>query len=148
MNSLHSAGLKETILARGHENVLATHRTTFEITKEANLSKRGNCVIAVSADKALNDLGFEFKEGLRKNDSRISILIEVGGVAETVNASGNSKLILDHPADIVVRKGGHISDRTLAIGADKAACDLSRKLVEELKSPKKTVKITMTLGTQ
>ena len=148
MNSLHPAGLKETILARGHENVLATHETTFEITKEANLSKRGNCVIAVSADKALDDLGSEFKEGLRKNDSRISILIEVGGVAETVNASGNSKLILDHPTDIVVRKTSHISDRTLAIEADKAACDLSRKLVEELRSPKKTVKITMTLRTQ
>jgi hypothetical protein len=140
--------MKETILARGHENVLATHKTTLEITKEANLSKRGNCVIAVSADKAINDLRFEFKEGLRKHDARVAILIEAEGVAETVNAFGDSKLILDHPTDIVVRKSSHISNRTLAIEADKAACDLSRKLVEKLRSPGKRVKITIALKAQ
>lgn len=148
MNNLCPDGLREIIVARGHENVLASHKTTFEITKEPNLSKRGNCVIAVSADKALDDLGFDLKEGLRKNGARVSILIEAGGVAEIVNARGNSKLILDHPTDIVVRKGSHITDRTLAIEADKAACDLSRKLVEELRSPDKMVKIIITLRAQ
>lgn len=145
---MYPVELKETILARGHEYVSATHKTTLEITKEANLSKRGNCVIAVSADKGLDDFSSEFRECLRKNNVRIAILVESGRVAETVNASGDSKLILDHPTDIVVRKSSHISGRTLAIEADKAACDLSRKLVERLRSPEKRVKITITVKTR
>ena len=138
--------VKEVILARGHKSILATHRTTFEITKEANLSKRGNCVIAVSADKALDDLGFEFKENLRKECSKVTVLIEAGKVTEKINASGNSSLILTHPRDIVVRKSNYICSRTLAIKADKAACDMSRTLVEKLRSPQQRVKITLTLG--
>lgn len=139
--------VKEVILARGHENILATHKTTFEITKEANLSKRGNCVITVSADKALDDLSLEFKGNARKKDSKVTILIEAGKVAETVNASGDPSLILTHPSDIVVRKSNYICNRTLAIKADKAACDLSRTLVEKLRSPDQRVKITLTLKT-
>jgi hypothetical protein len=33
----------------------------------------------------------------------------------------------------------------LAIQADKAACDLSRRLVEKLENPKQKVKITLTV---
>jgi hypothetical protein len=42
-----------------------------------------------------------------------------------------------------VRKSDYISNRTLAIRADKAACDLKRLLAKELRNPKQKVKITM-----
>jgi hypothetical protein len=135
--------ITEIILAYGQKNIQATHRSTFEITKETQLSKRGDCIIAVSADKALVDLSQEFKEKLRGENVKITILIEAGGVAEVVNAFGSPQLILSHPTDIVVRKSNYICSRTLAIQADKAACDLSRKLIGELKKPKKKVKITL-----
>jgi hypothetical protein len=148
LNNLRTTEVKEVIFARGHENILATHKTTLEITKEANLSKTGNCVIAVSADKALDDLSLEFKENLRKEDSKVTILIEAGEIAEIVNASGDSSLILTHPSDIVVRKSSYICNRTLAIQADKAACDLSGKLVKKLRNPDQRMKITLTLKAQ
>jgi len=50
---------------------------------------------------------------------------------------------LTHPTDMIIRKSNYICSRTLAIQAGKAACDLSRKLVEKLKNPKQKVKITM-----
>lgn len=137
--------IREVIFAFGHENVLATHGTTFEITKEAKLSKRGDCIIAVSADKALTDLGFKFREGLKRENAKISIFIEAGDVGDAVNALGGSKLILSHPTDMVIRKSSYICGRTLAIKADKAACDLSRSLVEKLRNPKQKVKITLTV---
>ena len=135
--------LKEVIAARGHQNILATHETTFEITREPRLSKRGDCVIAVSADKALGDLSLEFKENLRREEAKVTILVEAGDIAETVNASGSSRLILNHPTDMVVRKSGYICDRTLAIQADKAACGLSRKLAEKLRNPRQKIQITL-----
>ncbi|MEM3622293.1 MAG: DUF371 domain-containing protein [Candidatus Bathyarchaeia archaeon] len=137
--------IKEVIFAYGHKNIQATHPTTLEITKEERLSKRGDCIIAVSADKALADLSSEFKDFLRKEKAKISLLIEVGEVADVVNAFGSQKLILTHLTDIVVRKSSYICSRTLAIQADKAAIDLSRKLVEKLKNSEQKVKITLTV---
>jgi hypothetical protein len=142
---LHSAEIKETIFAYGHENIQATHKTTFQITKEAQLSKRGDCIVAVSASKAMANLSSEFKKNLRKENAKITILIEADRIAETVNAFGSPRLILTHPNDMVVRKSSYICNRTLAIQANKAACDLSRKFVEKLKNPKQKVKITLTV---
>ncbi len=137
--------VREVIFACGHENVLATHKTTFEITKESHLSEKGDCIVAVSADKALADLSLEFKEALRRENAKISILIEADDAKERISAFGSLKLVLSHPTDMVVRKSGYICDRTLAVHADKAACDLSRKLVEKLQNPRQKVKITLTV---
>jgi len=142
---MHLMEEAEIIFAYGHKNMQATHKSTLEITKEAELSKRGDCIIAVSADKALTDLSPGFKEKLRNENAKITMLIEAGDVVEIVNASGSARLILTHPTDMVIRKSNYICSRTLAIQADKAACDLSRKLVEKLKNAKQKVKITMTV---
>ena len=135
----------EIILGYGHENIQATHKTTFEITKEAQLSRRGDCIIAVSANKTMTDFSSDFKENLHKEKAKIIILIEAGDAAEVVNAFGSPRLILTHCTDMVVRKSNYICNRTLAIQADKAACDLSRKLAEKLRNPKQKVKITLTV---
>lgn len=137
--------ITEIILICGHENIQATHKSTLEITKEPQLSKKGDCIIGVSADKGIADLSLEFKESLRKKNAKMTMLIEAGETAEIVNAFGSPRLILAHPTDMVVRKSSHVCSRTLAIQADKAACDLSRKLVEKLRKPKQKVKITLTV---
>lgn len=137
--------ITEIILVCGHENIQATHKSTLEITKEPQLSKKGDCIIGVSADKGIADLSLEFKESLRKKNAKMTMLIEAGETAEIVNAFGSPRLILVHPTDMVVRKSSHVCSRTLAIQADKAACDLSRKLVEKLRKPKQKVKITLTV---
>lgn len=137
--------ITETIFAYGHENIQATHRSTFEITKDVRLSNKGDCVVAVSADKSMADLSPEFKKNLRKENARVIILIETKEETEVVNAFGSQRLILTHPTDIVVRKSSYICSRTLVIQADKAACDLSRKLVKKLRNPKQRVKITLTV---
>jgi uncharacterized protein len=139
--------LKAIIIAHGHKNLTSTHKTTLEITKEASLTKEGDCVIAVGADKAIDDLTPQFKNALRRETSRLVILIEADEVTDTINARGSPHLIPEHPTDIVVRRSNYISNRTLAIQADKAANDLSRELVRRLKDPKQKVKITLTVQT-
>jgi len=133
----------ETIVGYGHKNIQATHKTTLEFTKDKHLSKKGDCIVAVAADKALNDLSAEFKENLRKPHAKLIILIEAGGIIDQVNAYGSPRLILSHPTDMVVRKSGYVCNRTLAVHADKAAQDLSKALVEKLKNPEQKVKITL-----
>ena len=134
---------REAIVGYGHENIQATHKTTLEFTKDMHLSKKGDCIVAVAADKALTDLSAEFKENLRRPHAKLTILIEADGIIEQVNAHGSPQLILSHPTDIVIRKSDYICNRTLAIHADKAAQDLSKTLLEKLKNPKQKVKITL-----
>lgn len=142
---MNTETVTETIFARGHRNVKATHKSTFEITKEDSLSSNGDCVIAVSADRAPADLNLEFKRALCRKGSVFTILIEAGEIAEVVKALGSPHLIVSHPSEMVVRKSSYISDRTLAVKADKAARELSRKLVERLRNPSQEVKITLTV---
>jgi hypothetical protein len=136
---------REAIVGYGHKNIQATHKTTLELTKDKHLSKKGDCIIAVVADKALTDLSAEFKENLRKPHAKLIILIEAGGIIEQVNAHGSPQLILSHPTDMVIRKSDYVCNRTLAVHADKAAQDLPKALVEKLKNPEQKVKITLTV---
>ena len=135
--------VKEVVFGYGHENIQATHKTTLEFTKDSHLSKNGDCIITVAADKALADLNAEFKEKLRKPHAKLTIIIEAGNFTEQVTAHGSPRLILTHLTDIVIRKSDYVCNRTLAVHADKAAQDLSRDLVEKLKNPKQKVKITL-----
>jgi hypothetical protein len=134
----------EVIFAFGHENIQATHHATLEFTRDSHVSKNGDCIIAISADKSPSDLSVEFKETLRKPGAKLTITVEAGGVADQVHAFGSPRLTLSHLTEAVVRKSEFVSDRTLAVCADKAAKDLSRELAEKLKNPRQKVKITLT----
>jgi len=143
---LNLSEIEEVVFGLGHENILATHKATIEFTKDTHLSRKGDCIIAVAADKALADLSPEFKAGLRKPNAKLTIRIEAGGNSAQVQAYGAEQLSLAHPTDAVVRKSYYICSRTLAVRADKAACDLPRDLVEKLKNPKQRVKITLNMS--
>ena len=137
--------VSEVFFAYGHVNVQATHKSTLEFTKEAHLSRTGDCIIAVTSTKALASLSDEFKAALRKPDAKITITIEANGVTERINAKGSPHLTLTHASDMVIRKSSHVDSRTLAVGADKAARDLSRMLVVKLQNPRQKAKITLTV---
>jgi len=133
----------EVIKAYGHPNIRATHRSTLEITKEESLTPRGDCIIAVKADKGLYELSDEFKRVVGREGSKIKLIIEVEGLKEEITGFGSPKLTLSHPTDIVCRKSSYTCDRTLMIKANKAAMDIDRKIVKKLKNPDVQVKITL-----
>ena len=135
--------VREVVFGYGHENVQAIHHSTLEFTKDTHLSKNGDCILIVATDKCILDLSNEFKEALRNTGAKLIIQIEVGNIIEEIHAQGTEQLILNHPSEIVIRKSNHISNRTLAIHADKAAKDLSRELVEKLRNPNQKAKITL-----
>ena len=125
--------ISETISAKGHRNVTAKHKTTFQITKDKEISKRADCVIGVSADKALADLKEVTKAALRHDGSKVRLLLCAGDTCEVVTGLGSTELKYSDDRDMVVRKSGFISGRTLMIRADRAAVDLDRRMIEKLK---------------
>jgi len=124
--------ITETFIARGHRNIKATHRTTLEITKEPDLTPRGDCIVAVGSEKGAADLSRGLVEGLKRG-AEATLVIEAGGIRETVRGRGDPRITLTHPTDIVVRKSLYVDSRTLMVKADKSASDLDRRLVEALR---------------
>lgn len=123
----------ERVTFSGHRNITATHKTTFEITKSKSLTKRGDCIIGVAADKACADLDQRVKDALRKGGV-VYLTICVGDLSFKVRAEGSPQLTLTDEEDIVVRRSSYTCPRTLAVRADAAACDIPRSLVNLLRS--------------
>jgi len=115
--------------------VIAEHAMTFEITKDERLTRRGDCVIAVQATKGLGELSSDLRNLCKRDDARIVVELRAAGIFDLIEGRGSAGLILSHSSEIVGRKSTYVSDRTLMIGANKAACDIDRDLVCALKSP-------------
>lgn len=130
--------LLERISFRGHPMVLALHPTTIEITTDSHLTRRGDCIIGVAAEKGCDGLRTETKHALGRQDARVSIRIAVADQTFKLEARGDPRLTLTHPHDIVIRKSDFVSDRTLAVRAGAAAKDIPRGMVRLLRDPETT----------
>ncbi|MGC9147920.1 MAG: DUF371 domain-containing protein [Sulfolobales archaeon] len=122
----------DSFRARGHSNITARHKTTLEITKESYVTKKGDCIIAIESEKSVKDLRSEIKESIKRGWF-ISLVIKAGNLVDYVMGLGDPRLSLEDPIRIVVRKSNYIDQKTLMIKANKAASDLNRDLVKNLR---------------
>ena len=129
--------------ARGHPAVLSTHPTTLELTKEADLSKNGDCIVAVGSSVGLRDLPEPMKNALSSETCRARLTLKIDLHRFAIEGHGAQGLMLSHPTDIVVRKSGFVSDRTLMVHANRAAADLPRSLVQLLQDPARKVLVEL-----
>ena len=120
------------IMAKGHENVLSLHKSTFEITKDKDLSLSGDCIIGLDIDKSMVDFPQEFKEKLANDDTKVIVELKTPNAYDTIEGFGHHDLSLSHPTDIVCRKSTFVCSRTLMIKSNKAAIDLNRDLIKDL----------------
>ncbi|MGB9936880.1 MAG: DUF371 domain-containing protein [Methanobacterium sp.] len=122
--------------AKGHPNVTSAHRSTFEVTMDKEIGIKADCIIGVSSKTKLQDFPAELRESIKNESSIIKIQLETENAFDEITGYGNHELTLDHPTDMVCRKSDYICSRTLMIKADKAAIDLKRELVDDLKKGK------------
>jgi len=133
---------KETVIAKGHPNIKALHKSTFEITKEKFLTPRGDCIIGVSANKSVKDFSNTFKKLVKKPGSIVLIILKAGNQTDIIEARGHEDLKLSSPTSIVVRKSGFIDNRTIAVYSNKAAADLNRSLINTLRKADTIIEAT------
>lgn len=124
--------MEEEITFYGHKNILSLHPRTIEVTKDPNLTKNGDCIIGVSANKACGDLNISVKKKLRTKDTIVKMKIIVDQDEFELTGIGNTDLSISHKHDIVLRKSNYADSRTLAISCDKSAIDIPRDLVNLL----------------
>ncbi len=112
------------IVSQGHENITALHKSTFEFSKDADISPRADCVIGVrSVGTELNFL---------RSKVKIELILKAGDKIERIIAYGHPDLTCE---GFIVRKSNVIDKKTLCIRADKSAAELDRSFVEVLKNP-------------
>ena len=124
--------MEEEITFQGHKNILSLHIKTIEITKDSNLTKNGDCIVGVSANKACNDLNPALKSRLRTNGTVVKITIVVEPHEFELTGYGSNGLDITHEHDIVLRRSNYVDSRTLVVSCDKSAFDIPRKMVSSL----------------
>ncbi len=128
--------MRAVVIARGHPNITARHKTTLEITKDENLTIEGDCIIGVGANRSISELPQEVKTSLIEGRmAKITLYLPAYGLKEEVEGYGSHHLTFRHPTDIVIRKSNYVCDRTLIVRANKAASDVDREMISLLKDP-------------
>jgi len=135
----------EQLEAYGHPNIRATHKTTLEITKARDLTLGGDCIVAIRASRSGPNFSRTFRDAIRDDAAKVEVVLEMDGIREVIRGRGNSGLTLGHLTDLVARKSNFVCSRTLMVGADKAASDLSRSFVEFLRRGSK-VDVTISVS--
>ncbi|WP_296883803.1 DUF371 domain-containing protein [uncultured Methanobrevibacter sp.] len=133
------------ILTRGHKNVSSKHKSTFEITKDAEIGPTADCIIGTDMDKTMLNFPPEFKDKIADSNTRITVELKTENGYDEITGWGHEDLTLTHPTDIVIRKSDFTCSRTLMINADKAAKDLDGNLIEDLKN-EKVMEVTIKLA--
>jgi uncharacterized protein len=127
--------LQEEITFQGHKNILSLHARTIEVTKDSNMSKKGDCIVGVSANKACHDLDTAFKRKLKISGTFVKIIVIVEPLEFVLAGFGKDDLEITHKHDIVLRKSNYIDSRTLIVSCDKSAIDIPRNLIKMLTNP-------------
>ncbi|MEZ0319825.1 MAG: DUF371 domain-containing protein [Pyrobaculum sp.] len=122
----------DVFTARGHQNITALNTKTLEITKDSYVTKRGDCIVACCSEKAAGELRNEVREAMKKR-GEVVVIIDAGMFFDYVLAY-TPGVMPTSKWRIVVRKSAYVDDSTVAILSRKAAADLDRRLVRELKN--------------
>ncbi|MFQ6088630.1 MAG: DUF371 domain-containing protein [Candidatus Methanofastidiosia archaeon] len=116
--------------AFGHENIRATHRTVIEITKDENITEKGDCIIGVKATHAILD----FKEELQRFKGKgIEVYLRISDMREEVIGYVHPELTFEDERCLILRTSSFLCPKTLMINSNKAAFERlknSRELIE------------------
>ncbi|MHA2359083.1 MAG: DUF371 domain-containing protein [Candidatus Thorarchaeota archaeon] len=134
--------------AYGHRNVIGEHKSTVELTSEDYLTNQGTCIVGVRADLVLSELKSEIKQLALAESTEIKLRMTVDDLTEEVTGTGGSGLTYSDPTSMVTRTSSYECGRTLMINADKAASDLSRDFVENLKDSTVVIDCELILTTR
>jgi hypothetical protein len=128
--------------------VIGEHKTTVEITTEDYLTQEGTCIIGIRADQALSDVPAEIKALVASERTKIVLRMKAGDFTEKVVGRGDPRLTYLDTVSMVARKSSFVCDRTLMVGADKAASDLDRSFVDSLKDSSASIECELLFVTE
>ncbi|GAB7095003.1 DUF371 domain-containing protein [Halolamina litorea] len=126
----------ERVRARGHEHVSGEHASTVELTSDDWLTPAGDCIVGIEADTTPAEFDDEFVAACQSESATITAEFAVetddGTLTDTLTARGDPELTFEGDRSLVGRTSEYVDDRTVFVGADGAAADLDRDLIDAL----------------
>ena len=123
--------MKVSFRCFGHQNILATHKTTLEFISGGQLSKAGDCIIGVKT---------KFPDLTHFLDAdKVTVTITVASHRFSTVGAPNKKYVTGD--ELVIRMGEHSSGRTFLTRADKAAANMPRELVRLMQNPMQEITV-------
>lgn len=121
--------------ASGHPSIVAAHPVSIEFTREKGLTERGDCIVGVDARFDPGDVAalLDYR--------KLHVILRTENAEDRFDCRVNTGFC--DPDEIVFRKSGHRSTRTLGVHASKSAAQLSRFLVADLRSPGAGIEVTL-----
>ncbi|BCU67674.1 hypothetical protein HS7_11110 [Sulfolobales archaeon HS-7] len=107
----------------------------MEVTREENLSLRGDCIVGVRSEKGAKSLSVELKQTIR-NSGHLVVLLTSDEAFDFFTCMGTRELPFSDETKIIFRKSSFISPATVGIRCSKSAGDLNRELISNLKNGK------------
>ena len=129
----------------GHANIRSLHPSTIEITRDAELTLAGDCVVGVRSKYACADVPDSLKSRLRDSATRVRIGIHVDGMLFEADARGDPAISLTHERDIVIRRSAFVCPRTLAVGCDAASDAIPREMIHSLRDARTRGTLSITV---
>ncbi len=115
--------------------MLCFHKKSVEVTRDPELSRRGDCIIGVRSNKGCSHLDHRLRHAIGRDDAEIRIEIIVANLSLKIAGRGSCDLSVLDKRDIVIRKSGFCCPRTLSVLCDKAASDIPSNMVKKLQDP-------------
>ena len=126
----------QRIRATGHEHVSAEHGSTIELTSDDWLTPAGDCIVGIEADTTPAEFDDEFVAVCQSAAATITAEFDVDTgdetLTDTIVGRGDPELTFEGDRSLVGRTSDYVDDRTVFVGADGAAAELDRDLVEAL----------------
>src|SRR2546425_3411452 len=92
------------IHAYGHPAILSTHPSTLEITTSHELTRRGDCVVAVKSSSAVRHLPEDLKRDPSSSSAKSRLALRVGPFEFTAESRGVPRRTFLHDTDFVFSK--------------------------------------------
>ena len=124
----------QRIIAYGHPEITAMHPSTLEVTTIDELTRAGDCIIAVGADTGAADLDTHFRDVLSHDDAILITTLICNERTVTITSRGSSLQVFDNPHDLVWRRSGFVCGRTIGINSSHTARTIPREIVSDLQA--------------
>lgn len=122
--------------AYGHAGIEGTHKTVLELTQLTAVVPKGDRVVGTRAAYDAEAIA-----ALAQVSDRIKMTLKTRAYTEVIVGKANKNY--KPSQEIIVRKDDVASPATLIINADKAAADVSRKLIDSMKTPEETMTVIL-----
>ena len=134
-----------TVYAYGHSNVTSLHRSTWQLTKDLEISDQATCIIGINSSSACEDLPEWLKDGLR-NGKKVKIELEVEELTHSGYFYGSKSLKLTNAIDMVFRKSEFVSDRTVGHRCSFSAFEIPDNIKAKLQNPETRISVKLSLN--